>query len=93
MKKKLKKYLSTPIILLKDRESFEYHVTAHLRMSGVYWGLTAMSVLGAVDEMNIEEILEWVMRCQHPNGLYSIFLPFTFQGTLLFNLKSFCCEY
>ena len=29
-----------------DTSSFEFVVTAHLRMSGVYWGLAAMSLLG-----------------------------------------------
>lgn len=32
-----------------DTESFEFVITQHLRMSGVYWGLTALSVLGTSD--------------------------------------------
>jgi geranylgeranyl transferase type-2 subunit beta len=49
-----------------DVESFEYLATQHLRMSGVYWGLTSMCLLG----LNLHEeeasngLLEWVMNCQ-----------------------------
>ena len=31
-------------------DSYEYQVTEHLRLSGVYWGFTAMSLLRAQDE-------------------------------------------
>lgn len=49
-----------------DKESFEFVVTQHLRMSGVYWGLTALSLLGIdIDkELNGPEIVEWVSSCQ-----------------------------
>ena len=49
-----------------DVESFEFLVTQYLRMSGVYWGLTAMSILGKdlYSEMNAETIIEWVLTCQ-----------------------------
>jgi geranylgeranyl transferase type-2 subunit beta len=52
----------------KDKETFEYCVTEHLRMSGVYWGLTAMDLMGRRHEMPCDEIVEWVMKCGHPNG-------------------------
>src|SRR3546814_1457094 len=31
----------------QETTAFEYLVTEHLRMSGVYWGLTAVATLGA----------------------------------------------
>ena len=46
----------------------EYAVTEHLRMSGIYWGLTAMHLMSAVHEMKAEEIVEWLVQCQHPSG-------------------------
>eukprot|EP00898_Chlorokybus_atmophyticus_P008261 jgi/Chlat1/8436/Chrsp80S07848 len=55
----------------KDRESYEYAATEHLRMSGVYWGLTAMAVLGRLDEMDADSLLPWLTRCQHPSGGFS----------------------
>lgn len=44
-----------------DTSSFEFAVTQHLRMSGVYWGLTAMALLGRdlSVEMKGDEIVEW----------------------------------
>ena len=37
-------------------------------MSGVYWGLTAMDVMGQLDRMNRPEVIEFVKSCQHPSG-------------------------
>lgn len=30
-----------------DTENFEYNMTEYLRMSGIYWSLTAMELMGA----------------------------------------------
>ncbi len=54
-----------------DKESFEYLVTQHLRMSGVYWGLTASSLLGLdiKNESSFDGMIDWVMQCQdHESG-------------------------
>mmetsp|Transcript_10723 Transcript_10723/g.18047 ORF Transcript_10723/g.18047 Transcript_10723/m.18047 type:complete len:181 (-) Transcript_10723:607-1149(-) len=52
--------------LSADKESFEYLVTQHLRMSGVYWGLTASALLG--NDMKTEDsyqgMVAWIMQCQ-----------------------------
>ncbi len=48
-----------------DTSSFEFLVSQHLRMSGVYWGLTALVLLG-VDlkkEAFSEDMIEWIMSC------------------------------
>lgn len=49
-----------------DVESFEYLVTQHLRMSGVYWGLTAMALLGQdlKAEPSYPGMVEWILKCQ-----------------------------
>ena len=54
-----------------DTSSFEFAVTQHLRMSGVYWGLTAISILGKdlYKEMDAENIVDWVIKCQNENGI------------------------
>mgnify|MGYP003386919940 CR=1 FL=1 len=56
-----------------DKETFEYFVTQQFRMSGVYWGLTALSILGRDihKELNITEVIEWIFECQHENGGFS----------------------
>lgn len=51
-----------------DTESFEYLVSQHLRMSGVYWGLTAMYLLGVdlKQEPSSVGMVDWVMSCYDP---------------------------
>lgn len=53
-----------------DTQSFEYLVTQHLRMSGVYWGLTALALL-VVDlkaESFSDQVLEWIFTCYDPES-------------------------
>jgi len=54
--------------LAAKTSSFEHVATEHLRMSGVYWGITAMALMGKESEMNSDELVAWVLRCQHPGG-------------------------
>jgi geranylgeranyl transferase type-2 subunit beta len=46
----------------------EYVLTEYLRMNGMYWGLTAMDLMGALDRMDSEEVIDFVRQCQHSNG-------------------------
>lgn len=50
-----------------DKDSFEYLVTQHLRMSGVYWGLTVAYLLNVniKEELSFSGIVDWVMKCQN----------------------------
>jgi len=57
--------------LEKKKDTFEYHVSEHLRMSGAYWGLMTMELLKATDRMPRDRVIEWVMACQHTNGGFS----------------------
>jgi geranylgeranyl transferase type-2 subunit beta len=50
--------------ILKSLE--KYCMTEYLRMSGIYWGLTAMSLMKELDRMRKDEILEFVRSCQDP---------------------------
>lgn len=37
-------------------------------MSGVYWGLTTMDLIGKIGMMKKEEIIDFVKSCQHQDG-------------------------
>lgn len=37
-------------------------------MSGVYWGLTALYLLGELDRLDAGVVTEWVLLCQAPSG-------------------------
>lgn len=38
-------------------------------MNGAYWGLTTLNLLGKLDTVDPEEVVSWVMKCQHESGL------------------------
>lgn len=66
----LEKHVAYIKAISNDKSSFEFTVSQHFRMSGVYWGLTALALLGKnlSEEVDAEEISSWVMECQHENG-------------------------
>lgn len=74
-----------------DTESFEFLVSQYLRLSGVYWGMTAMSILGK--DMNVDMdgpgIVEWVLTCQDPvsGGLGFIHYSYIFSLLSLITLS------
>lgn len=37
-------------------------------MSGIYWGLSAMAIMNATEEMDKTKIIEYIISCQHENG-------------------------
>jgi len=37
-------------------------------MNGIYWGLTAMDLMGALGEMCRDEVISFVSQCQHESG-------------------------
>ncbi|GAA5974739.1 hypothetical protein JCM5350_001272 [Sporobolomyces pararoseus] len=50
----------------KNRDELSYYFTEHLRMNGVYWGLTALALMGRTDALPKQEMIDWVMSCWIP---------------------------
>lgn len=50
----------------EDKDAIEYVLTDHLRLSGMYWGLTSLDLLGKLDVVNADEIIEFVQKCWVP---------------------------
>lgn len=50
------------------KDEYEYWLTEHLRMNGLYWGLTALHILGHPDALPRAETIDFVLSCQHENG-------------------------
>ncbi|KAJ9063633.1 Rab geranylgeranyltransferase [Entomophthora muscae] len=51
----------------QQKESLEYWHSEHLRLSGVYWGVTALALMGRLeDTFSREEVLAYVVSCYHP---------------------------
>ena len=47
----------------QQTDTFEYYATEHFRLSGVYWGVTALALLGRLDALN-----KGAWRNLHSNG-------------------------
>lgn len=43
-------------------------MTEHLRLNGVYWGLTALHLLGYPQALPRDETIKFVLSCQHGDG-------------------------
>ncbi|KAL8800569.1 MAG: hypothetical protein Q9182_005080 [Xanthomendoza sp. 2 TL-2023] len=52
----------------KRKDELEYWLTEHLRLNGVYWGLTALHLLGHPEALPREQTIDFVLSCQHENG-------------------------
>lgn len=46
-------------------------------MNGAYWGLTALDLLGKLNTVDVDEVVSWLMSCQHESG-YSMFHLFPY---------------
>ena len=44
-------------------ETLEYWLSEHLRLNGVYWGLTALCILDSKDTFKKEDVVDFVMSC------------------------------
>lgn len=50
------------------KDELDYWLTEHLRLNGVYWGLTALHLLGQPEALPRNETIDFVLSCQHENG-------------------------
>ncbi|TVY27393.1 Geranylgeranyl transferase type-2 subunit beta [Lachnellula hyalina] len=50
------------------KDEIEYWLTEHLRLNGLYWGLTALHLLGRPDALPREETIDFVLSCQTEDG-------------------------
>ncbi|WFD33483.1 protein geranylgeranyltransferase type II [Malassezia cuniculi] len=48
-------------------KSLAYHMTAHLRLNGVYWGLCALSLMHERDALDRDELVQFVLSCFNEN--------------------------
>ncbi|KAF9317815.1 hypothetical protein BG003_000281 [Podila horticola] len=50
------------------KNDLEYWLTEHLRVNGLYWGTTALHLLGHPEALDQDQIVEYLVNCQHDNG-------------------------
>jgi len=51
-----------------QKDDYNYWLTEHLRLNGLYWGLTALHTLGHPEALPRDETIDFVLSCQHENG-------------------------
>lgn len=50
------------------KDEYNYWLTEHLRLNGLYWGLTALHLLRHPDALPRDETIDFVLSCQHESG-------------------------
>ncbi|KAL9618835.1 MAG: hypothetical protein Q9160_006494 [Pyrenula sp. 1 TL-2023] len=50
------------------KDELEYWHTEHLRLNGVYWGLTALHLLGHSEALPRDPTIQFVLSCQNADG-------------------------
>ncbi|KAF9259524.1 rab geranylgeranyltransferase [Marasmius fiardii PR-910] len=48
---------------LGKNKDLAYHRTTHLRMNGIYWGLTALHIIGRPEALDRDETVAYVLSC------------------------------
>ncbi|KAJ7086704.1 terpenoid cyclases/protein prenyltransferase alpha-alpha toroid [Mycena epipterygia] len=47
----------------KSTDDLMYHLTAHLRLNAIYWGLTALCIMGQPEALDRDEVIQFVESC------------------------------
>lgn len=47
----------------ENKDDLAYHLTSHLRLNAIYWGLTALCILNHKDALNKEDTIDFVLSC------------------------------
>ncbi|KAJ3541308.1 hypothetical protein NM208_g4668 [Fusarium decemcellulare] len=50
------------------KDELDYWLTEHLRLNGLYWGLNALYLLNRPNALPRQEVIDFVLSCQHDNG-------------------------
>ncbi|KKA29437.1 hypothetical protein TD95_002679 [Thielaviopsis punctulata] len=50
------------------QDEYDYWLTEHLRLNGVYWGLTALHLMKRPDALPRQDTIDFVLSCQHESG-------------------------
>ena len=56
--------------LKTQKPSLESCMTEHMKVSGIYWGITAMSILNKENNMDPNTILTFLTACSNNDGGY-----------------------
>lgn len=55
-------------MISQRKDELQYWLTEHLRLNGVYWGLTALHLMGHPEALPRDQTIEFVRSCQNQDG-------------------------
>ncbi|CAI5756198.1 unnamed protein product [Candida verbasci] len=63
------------VIEQESHRTFEYWLSEHLRMNGLYWGVTALITMKSLDEnLNRQDVIDYILSCwDSKNGAFGSF--------------------
>ncbi|XP_054271296.1 geranylgeranyl transferase type-2 subunit beta-like [Macrosteles quadrilineatus] len=64
----LKKHIEYIAAYGTNKDEYEYCMTEYLRMSGMYWGLTAMSLMNSLAQMDRQQVVSFLKQCVDESG-------------------------
>lgn len=50
------------------KDELQYWMTEHLRLNGVFWGLTALHLMGHPEALPRDQTIKFVLECQNEDG-------------------------
>lgn len=50
-------------VVAQHKAELAYHYTEHLRLNGLYWGLTALALMRHAEVLPHERVIEFVLSC------------------------------
>lgn len=53
---------------LQRKDELQYWMTEHLRLNGLFWGLTALHLMGHPNALPREDTISFVLACQNADG-------------------------
>ena len=56
------------LLKMATDRGFEWTMSEYLRMSGIYWSLTALHIIGEHDKLPRAELVNFVKSCQMESG-------------------------
>lgn len=54
--------------LSSHQDAYEFWLTEHLRLNGLYWGLATLHFMNHPEALPRDETIAFVLSCQHDNG-------------------------
>lgn len=51
------------VIEQDSHRSYEYWLSEHLRMNGLYWGVTALITMNELDALDRSQVIEYILSC------------------------------